>query len=217
MVEYSDEEQVERIRAWWEQNGMSIIVAIVLGVAGLMGWQHWQKLEAQTAEAASVLYQEMILAVEQAQGSAMSAEQASIAEAKANSLIEEFPNESYADYARFLLARLAVEGSDFESAQGYLEAVTDSPASDVIGYTAKLRLARLYASQDNAEAALALANGSYPDSFAGQFLEIKGDILRGQGNVEAAAAAYNEAVELIDDPQFKELVKMKLDDMVPAS
>jgi predicted negative regulator of RcsB-dependent stress response len=78
-------------------------------------------------------------------------------------------------------------------------------------------LARVSLEAGDADAALSLVSESYPQAFNAQALEIKGDILRDQGDLEGAKAAYTQAIEQMDDQAFKELVQMKLDDMVPAS
>ena len=217
MVDYTEEEQIERLRAWWSENGIWLVLAVVLGVAALLGWRHWNSLKAEEGIAASVLYEEMLAAVEQAQQSALSEGQAAIAEARANSLIESYPDAAYADFARMMLARLAVEDGELDQARQLLQEVVKSPASDMIRHTSTLRLARVQAERGDAEAALALLDKTYPDAFQGQALELKGDLLLRQGDVDGARAAYTQAIAAVQDEQFRNLVQMKLDDLVPAS
>ena len=38
----TEEEQVEAIRHWWDENGRSIIISIVLALAAGFGWQAWK-------------------------------------------------------------------------------------------------------------------------------------------------------------------------------
>ena len=189
MVDYTEEEQIERLRAWWSENGTWLILAVALGVAALLGWRQWNSWQAEQGVGASVLYEEMLAAVEEAQQSALSEGQSAIAQARANSLIEEYPDLAYADFARMLLARLAVEDGDLATAAGLLEQVVSSPASDMIRVTAMLRLARVQAEQGNTDAALALLGKRYPDAFKGQALELKGDLLRRQGDRAGARDA----------------------------
>ncbi|HBC19536.1 MAG TPA: hypothetical protein DC022_12505, partial [Alcanivorax sp.] len=44
MVDYirDEEEQVERIKAWWQENGTAAVITVVLAVAALIGWRQWQ-------------------------------------------------------------------------------------------------------------------------------------------------------------------------------
>ena len=35
----TEEEQVEAIKKWWNENGKSIIVGIVVGITAIFGWR----------------------------------------------------------------------------------------------------------------------------------------------------------------------------------
>ena len=37
----TDDEQVERIKKWWADNGSSVIAGLVIGIGGLLGWRYW--------------------------------------------------------------------------------------------------------------------------------------------------------------------------------
>ena len=37
----TDDEQVERIKKWWSDNGSSVIAGLVIGIGGLVGWRYW--------------------------------------------------------------------------------------------------------------------------------------------------------------------------------
>ncbi|MFA9420782.1 MAG: YfgM family protein, partial [Gammaproteobacteria bacterium] len=60
----TDEEQVEKLRKWWEENGRAVITGLVLGVVGLFGYRYWVDQQEATAEAASVHFTEMVKALE---------------------------------------------------------------------------------------------------------------------------------------------------------
>ncbi|MDH5355953.1 MAG: tetratricopeptide repeat protein, partial [Gammaproteobacteria bacterium] len=34
----TDEEQVEKLKKWWQENGRSVIAGIIIGVGGLFGY-----------------------------------------------------------------------------------------------------------------------------------------------------------------------------------
>ena len=39
MSEYLDEEeQIARLKSWWDENGTSVLVGIGIAVAGIVGW-----------------------------------------------------------------------------------------------------------------------------------------------------------------------------------
>ena len=39
----TEEEQVEALRRWWNENGRSTLFVIVVVLAGTFGWQGWQR------------------------------------------------------------------------------------------------------------------------------------------------------------------------------
>ena len=58
----TEEEQVEAIKKWWNENGKSIIVGIVVGITAIFGWRGYEARTATEAKAASILYEQLILA-----------------------------------------------------------------------------------------------------------------------------------------------------------
>lgn len=219
MTDYSEEEQVERLRKWWEENGTSVVLAIVLSVSALLGWRYWQTSSQEKAEAASAVYLQLTEAMDQARAVPDSAEQAELVQAAAEKLVSEHGSTSYADYGRFTLAKLAVEDKDYERAIGLLREVVDSPSTDAIGWTARTRLARVLLQSADLDGAAQVLNASWPESWQGQAFELRGDLARARGDLDAARAAYQSALAAMetDGASHRELVQMKLDDLVPAS
>lgn len=217
MADYTEEEQVEALRRWWVENGTGVIVAVVLAVAAVVGWRHWGNYRETEAANASVIYQSMQDAIEQAQARPDSNELFTAVRSSAEQLINEYGNTAYADYARLTLARLAVEEGDYESAAASLQEVIDAPETDTIKWVATLRLARLKIEMKDLDGASALVTTKVPEAFAGQALELKGDIQRARGDIEGARVAYEDAIELMQGDAHKELVRMKLQDLAPAS
>ena len=52
----TDEEQMARIKSWWDENGRMVIAAIVLGIGGVVGWRWYDDSRQQEIAAASDLY-----------------------------------------------------------------------------------------------------------------------------------------------------------------
>ena len=55
-----DEEQVEALKRWGDENGRSTLIAVGLAVAGTVGWQQYQQWDAGQAAAASDQYAEVL-------------------------------------------------------------------------------------------------------------------------------------------------------------
>ena len=56
----TEEEQIEALKRWWEENGKQTILGIALIVGGYFGWQAWTDHSEEQASAASLTYQEML-------------------------------------------------------------------------------------------------------------------------------------------------------------
>ena len=61
----TEDEQVEVLKRWWNENGKSAIFGIVLGLGAIFGWREWQGHVSIQAETASQLYQEALTAAGQ--------------------------------------------------------------------------------------------------------------------------------------------------------
>ena len=51
----TDDEKVEELKAWWKENGVSVMVGIGLAVVALFGWEYWKKAQIENAVQASAL------------------------------------------------------------------------------------------------------------------------------------------------------------------
>ena len=59
----TEEEQVEKLKAWFKENGASIVLGIVIGVGGIGGYNYWMHVQETTAAEASSHYTQMIEAL----------------------------------------------------------------------------------------------------------------------------------------------------------
>ena len=61
----TDEEQVEQLKKWWNENGKSIIGGIAIGLIAIFGWRGWQDHQVTQGEQASNLYEQMVANISQ--------------------------------------------------------------------------------------------------------------------------------------------------------
>lgn len=196
MEEYrTEEEQVEALRRWWDENGRSTLVAIVLVLAGTFAWQGWQRYDAQRTASASDLYQQMLEAAARAQEGAATAAPVS---QLATQLRRDFAGTSYAQFAALHQARVAVIAGDLEAAEADLRWVLGkADGGSETALVAQLRLARVVAAQGNVEQALALLAPEAMGKYQAAAAMARGDVLAGAGRAEEALAAYREAQALV--------------------
>jgi predicted negative regulator of RcsB-dependent stress response len=189
----TDEEQAEMLKRWWNENGKSTLMAIVLVAAGWLGWNYYQTQQQATGEAASALYSSL---TEKASAAIMSGDEAAQQEAivLAEQLKSDFSKSTYSQFASLFLARFAADNGDMNSAADELRVLVDS-AEAPIKYLATARLADVLVELDDTDAALALVSEVPDPAYAPQYLEARGDALFRKGDRAAARVAYQEALD----------------------
>ena len=182
----TDEEQVEQLKKWWEENGKSIIAGITIGLVAIFGWRGWQDHLVTQGEQASDLYEQMVADIRQGKGADV--------EAIAEQLNQDYKSTPYSTFSSLLQAREAVEKDDIDSAITHLQWVLDNTDSDEFRHLARLRLSRLLLIEGDKDAALSLIEKVDSGKFAASYHELRGDILLQQGDPKAAQDAYAQAL-----------------------
>ncbi len=207
----TEEEQLDALKRWWKENGVSLIAGVAIAAAGVLGWNAWQNYQENQASAASARYQHLINLTAGDETDA-----ARLAEAR-ELVVEITDNHGrtlYADLARLIDARLAVAQEDPAGARAALESVIDASDRDYVKGLARLRLARLQIAEGDAEAALATLEAGVPESLAAQHAEVRGDAHHALGREGDAGEAWREALGLAearDQPLYG--VQLKLDSL----
>ncbi|MEQ5803637.1 tetratricopeptide repeat protein [Halomonas sp. H10-9-1] len=205
----TEEEQVEALKRWWKENGLSLIAGVVIAGAGVLGWNAWQSYQENQATAASMRYQQLINLTA---GNALDEAQLPEARALVDEIVDAHGKTLYADLARLVDARLAVAQGDLAGARERLQSLADAGADDYVAGLARLRLARLLVADGDAEAALTALESGVPEALAAQRAEVRGDAYHALERREEAATAWREALALAeanDQPLYG--VQLKLD------
>jgi predicted negative regulator of RcsB-dependent stress response len=191
----TEEEQVEALRRWWQENGRSTIVAIILALGVGFGYQGWKNHVETSAEGASDLYQRMLQAFS---APAVSPEQQQLAVQLAEQLKTEYDDSTYAQFASLQLARVAVGANDLDTAQAELRWVLGKAdkGSDV-ARLAQLRLARVLAASGEPEQALTILDQGGEGPYKASYAVARGDILLSMGRSGEASESYAAALTLV--------------------
>ena len=187
----TEEEQVEAIRRWWDENGRSTILAIVVAISAGFGWQAWKSYDQKSVENASNIYQALVQSIDVEQRTLQSkADTLDLAE----QLKTEYAASSYAQFAALHLASLAVAESDLGEAERQLRWVLSKAdkGGDVAQVT-ELRLARVLAASGQADQALEILQRAGTGGYAASYAIARGDVLLQLGKKEEARDAYNDA------------------------
>jgi len=199
----TEQEQIETLRKWWNENGKALIIGVVVGLGGLFGYRGWLDHVTAQAEAAADLHAGVLVALERAQPATVITESAR--------LRDEYGSTPYAALATLAEARAQLDAGDTQAAQTSLEWVVAQAGQEEVVAVARLRLARVLIDQGDIPAAQGQLDALPGELFKAQVAEIRGDLLRDQGQAEAARTAYREA--LAAGSENRAIVQMKLDDL----
>lgn len=198
----TEEEQVEAIKKWWKENGVSVVSGIVIGLAAVFGWQGWNSYQDSQGKQASVAFSQMLNAVDQGD--------MTLAGQQAEMLRLDFESSNYAVLAAMAQARFKLEAGDSAAARSQLEWAMANTGDASLQHLAQLNLARILLSENDLDGAAKLADVR-TGGFAGEFAELRGDIAAARQDASAARDAYTEALAMnASNPQ---LLQMKLDDL----
>lgn len=203
----SDDEQEEALKRWLADYGKSVATGILLAVAILFGWQGYQQKQQADAEAASALFQNLLLAAEQ-DSEAGRLSVGSFSE----QLKSDYPGSFYAQMAALHVARIAVKQGALDDAAAELQWVLDRSPPENLEPLVQLRLGRVYLAQQNYDELMKLVDLS-TEPYSGAFLELKADALVEQGKKGEAIEAYQTALALnekVEQLQGKRNIEMKL-------
>jgi len=202
-----EDDELEKVKAWWKENGKSIIFGVALGLAIIIGTNAWKSWKIRQAEQASTLYEQML------------AEQGGNKDVfiqAGERLIGQYAGTGYAGLAGLMLAKRAYDDGDVAGAVEKLEWVmanANMPSGRTI---ARIRLAALYidsGDNDKAAALLAVSNDE-KSGFESYFAELEGDIKRASGDEQGARERYTVALkELAQGSPYEKMLQMKRDDV----
>ncbi len=202
----TEEEQVEAIKKWWKENGKSIIAGVVIGITAIFGWRAYNTHVAKQAEAASKLYEQMMVA-------SRSNDIENI-KVYADRIVADFDSTTYAVFAKLMLAKLAAETGDLATAESELRWVLAHNSQNEIDHITRLRLARVLIARDELEKAHDLLDTEKTGSFTARYKELRGDIYVKQGKIVEARQAYEQAlINSVATEDAQSLLQMKLDNL----
>lgn len=209
MSAYTEQEELEKLKAWWKNYGGALVLGVVLGLGLLFGNKYWNEYQETRRAAASNLYADMLEQVRTAKTDA--------ARASATQLVQDYASTPYAGMAALMLARLSFEAGDATGARTHLQWAIDHARDPAVAHTARLRLGRLLLDAREYDAAIAATQVSGPAGFESEYAELRGDAYAAQGKTAEAREAYAAALKQIPgESAHRRTLQMKLDDLGTA-
>lgn len=188
-VYMTEEEQLEKIRDWFKQYGLTVIISVFLAIFISLGWSYWLKKKETSLINGSNLYEELLEQV--------SRQDINSAKASAETLIESYDSTPYAAMAGLFLAKIDIEAGQLQDAEKQLFWVIDNAKDKGIKNIAIIRAARVLISENKAAQATDLLQRVKDKAFFSVAEAVKGDAYlslnqknEAKSSYEASLAAY---------------------------
>jgi predicted negative regulator of RcsB-dependent stress response len=202
-------EQSERARQWLQQNGSSIIIGVLLGIAVLLGWQRYQQSGVSHRAEAFVKYEDLRAAVDK--------EDQELAANLANDLRKNYSDTPHAALAAMELAEQQIKDNKLPEAESSLRYVSTDAASEPLRAIAAMRLARVLLARGEAQKSIDALSKVVGDAYSAERDQIRGDALARMGQTDEARKAYDAALASMDvASQQRKGVEAKRDDLTAA-
>ncbi|MDP1691286.1 MAG: tetratricopeptide repeat protein [Burkholderiaceae bacterium] len=206
-LDLQEQEQVDQLKAFWQQYGNLITWTLTLALTGFAAWNGWNWWQREQAVKASAMFDELERAA-----------QAGDAERSARVLAdlkERFPRTAYAQQGALLAARVQAEKGQADAALATLAWASDNAGEDEIRSIARLRAAGLLLEKKQYDAALAqldaAAQGKNAKEFEALVADRRGDVLLAQGKHNDARKAFEAAYKAMDAKlEYRQLIDAKL-------
>lgn len=201
----SEEEQLARLKGWWERYGASLTIGLVVAVVVVLGWRWYQSHVEQRVLAASDLYVAYLAAADDARG------------ALADQIVETGSGSAYPAFVLLDQAARAVAAEEVAAAEPLLRRAVAEASGAGLADVGRLRLARVLfdlGREDDALAELGAIRGS---GFRGPAAELKGDIHLARGERALAHESYVAAGSYVQAGEQRPVLEMKIADTYDAS
>lgn len=197
-------EQSERARQWFQQNGSSVLIGIAAALALIFGYQSWQQRQEGQRTQAGTIYQQAAEAHQK--------EDFELQARLVQSLKDNYANTVHAVLAALLQAKTHVDKDELDAAEKELRFAVDKARSAEIRDLARLRLALVQSARGDRAAALATLSAVQSTGYRALVAEQRGDILRADGKLDEARAAYADALTHLEvGTPGRDTLQQKLD------
>ena len=199
----TEEQQVEAIKSFWNENGNSIIAGLVIGFAGFIGFGYYKDNKYQQEVNLSETYQNI---------AELSGKDDSAYRVEGEKFINENGESSYSALTALSLAKDSASHQDWSQTEKFLKIAVEKSTDSGIKAIATVRLARVQIQLEQYDDAIATVSQPLPESFKSSLEEVKGDAYLKQGKTDLARAAYQLAIDASEE-NTNQALQMKLDDL----
>ena len=208
----TDEEQAERLKRWWEQNGTSLLIGVALAVAAVVGWRYYQGYVQDRADEASDVFASYVKARNEAQP----------ADEELAEIDTEFEGTGYHVFTLLYRAHDEAEAEDWEEALALLERAVQLADTDTLKDVARYRVAKVLYQLDRLDECEAELAAIRSPGLEAHVAELSGDVFVARGDFEGARMAYQTGIDVARQDAGNlvagvELMELKLASLVDDS
>jgi predicted negative regulator of RcsB-dependent stress response len=209
--DYDEYEQGEQVRKWIRENGIAVVVGVLLALALIFGWRQWQARRTNHEMQAASQFAVAQNAVQTGNRQAMAA--------ALGDLQKNYDDTPYAALGSAAVAEYDVGKNALKPAAQNLQWAVAHSKQPALKSLFALRLARVLLAQDRPQQALTALDGIPAGDYVALAAELRGDAQLKLGKPDAARKAYEEAMAKLDqDAPQRNSVQMKLDNLTqPAA
>lgn len=200
----TEEQQVEAIKKFWQNNKKTIFLVAILFTAGYFGMKYYNHHKQIVLTDASNEFVKLLNATQAKDDAAI--------KNYGDTLQTKFKNTAYAELTALELAKVAVINKDFKAAEDQLLWMINKNKKGPLYHIAVIRLSRLYRNNGEYEKALQLLNNN-PNGFSALYDEVKGDIYMDKNDLNAAKKLYSEALNAAPKSGATPWLQLKLEDL----
>jgi len=186
-VYMTEAEQLEVIKKWWKKYNNVIIILFSVILLVISGYKYWNWHQEKIIQQASSTYEQLMISFSNHDNRSV--------RGYANQLINDYDKTIYADAARLTLAKLYVLREKYAKAEEELKYVAINSTMPSLKQIAKIRMARLLATQKLYDRALQELSSVESSVYIPVINELKGDIYAADGQYQSAVESYRMAIK----------------------
>lgn len=183
----TEDQQLDAIKKWWNENGTSLLIGIAIGVAVLSGWDFYHDQKNMHSTEASDMYISLVTQINSNAYDESSRE-------KSRLLVTDYSDTPYASLFSLVLAKYEFEKGNVDEAISQYKWIISHSNEDEMKHVARLRLIRILLDQKNYDEAETWLMTERPHGFEPRYQELMGDLYVARGDIEQARVAYDKAI-----------------------
>jgi predicted negative regulator of RcsB-dependent stress response len=202
-LDLQEQEQVDALKAFWNQYGNLVTWTLILALGAFAAWNGWNWYQRDQAAKASAMHDELERAVQ--------AGDVDKAGRIFGDLRERYARTAFAQQGGLLVAKVQAEKGKPDDAVASLGWVAANAREEEIKTIAQVRLAGLHLDAKKYDDALKALDAAKAPGFEALVADRRGDVLMAQGKRPEAVAAYKAAwAAMPDTVDYRRVIDAKL-------